>query len=533
MLFFKRIKNNLILFILILIASIIYLLPNIHVWGPLNSFVNFYQNYLHIKPITLGLDLKGGIHFLIKLDTNITKTYYTDTIITKIKKYFKKKNSFISLKSIIKKKNTIVIELYNNTDFFIANKLLKKKFHKFNITKNKELNIIKLKFKNIFKKKKNILIKQTMDVLKNRIYLLGITDYKIQQQGKDKINIELPGIQNIKKVKKILKKIATIDFNLINEYMKKEKLKNLNYSLSNKTILTGDSIIDAQLINDNINNHLFNILIKIHSKNLTKFKNITKKNIGKPLAIIYKEIKEKKNKKFIEKKIINIARIMTTLGEEFQITGLKFKEAKELLLILKSGALPTNLTILEEYVIGPSLGKQNINKGIQAVILASFFLFIASFFLYNVFGLITNILLCFNLLFLLFFLNLFNITLTLYGIAGIVLTLGMAIDANVLIFEKIKDLMKNNKEDIQIILNKSYYTTINVIIDSNLTTLIVGIILYILGTPLLKSFSITLCLGIISSFYTSTICLKTIFTLFFENKKCLLILPLFKIRKKN
>jgi preprotein translocase subunit SecD len=474
------------------------------------------------KPMRFGLDLRGGVSFLIKIDINSVKKNNIKLQFNFIKNYLKKNSiKFDYIK--IDKNSNIKIKLKNNKENFYIFNLIKNKFNNLICIEDSD-NILSIKLNKDEKKnlKKKLIIK-TLSVLSNRINELGISDSIVHQYGKDKIIVEIPGIQNIDHAKSILGKTATLKFmfldteNKINKYLDNNKNygsklfydKNKNsYLLKKDIILSGDSIIYATSgFESNLNKPCINI--KIDKYSAKKFEKITMKNIGRPMAIVYKENYTVNNKIFTKEHIISIATIMNVLSDNFQITGLNINESKDLALLLRSGSLPSNISILEEKVIGPTLGKTNILNGFKSFLISFFIIVIFMLLMYKKFGIISFISLLMNVLLMISFMSILGATLTLPGIAGIVLTIGMSIDANILIFERIKEESVKNF-NINETLIKGFNNAISSIIDANLTTLIIGLSLFILAYGPIKGFAITLSLGIITSIYTSIFVTKNL-----------------------
>ena len=387
------------------------------------------------------------------------------------------------------------------------------------------------------------------EVLRNRINELGISETIIRKQGENKISIQLPGIQDINKAKEIIGKIATLEFLLHNSDYKLSKkfLKNIPFDskllyekngdawiLRKKVILSGKNIKNAKLIFDEYNNPMINVKL---GGDISNFKNITKENIGKRLAIVYKEVKIKnKNKKiskddfFINEYIIGIPIIQEALRDSFQITGLSQLEAENLSILLRSGSLPASLKIIEEKIIGPNMGKENIMLGVKSLIIGLSLISIFMVLIYGILGLIANIALILNFILMVAFMSILGFTLTLPGIAGIILTLGMSIDANVLVFERIKEEIKNNVSKRMSII-EGYKKAFSTVLDANITTLIVGIVLFIFSSGPVKGFSITLSIGILTSIFTSIFCTQAIIYALYGNRKNSWIFLGFKCKK--
>lgn len=496
-----------------------------------SDLISISQNIIHSEkinylekikayPMKLGLDLRGGVHIVIKINTdsfiqkNIEKDY---NILKKSLKNLKYKN--------IKIKDNKYIQLIITT----------------NDDKNKLTNIIKeilphftqvitdttitLKLEKKYKLNiKNTIINKTLSVITNRINDLGIAETITQRHGNNKITIDLPGIQNIEYAKNMLGKTATLDFMLLETNPKYKKQKNkikISYDkqnkpvlLKNKSILTGNSIIQAHSGLE----HTFNkpcVNIKIDEKSAKIFKRQTTKNIGNPMAIIYKETYIKNDKEETKEKIISIANIMSPLGEQFQITGLNIQEAKDLAILLKSGSLPTTVSIIEEKVIGPSLGENNITNSTKSLIISFFIIILFMLIRYKKLGIISNIALILNITLLISIMSIIGVTLTLSGMAGIILTIGMSIDANILIFERIKEEIKITS-NINSIVENGFKNSFSSIIDANITTLIMALILFVIGAGPIKGFAITLSLGIITSIYSSLFVTKNIIKFLIE-----------------
>ncbi len=483
------------------------------------------------NPMKLGLDLRGGVYILLDINTkNFIKTELKNNLDI-IQNELRKKDIKYYKASIIEDKK-IEIKFKSKENMKEGLKYINKEQYK-NLkieNKNIELNSIILNIdKNKKKDIKNTIIEKTIKIISNRINELGISDSTVQRKGEKQIIVEIPGIQDINRAKKILGKTATINFmmvdteNDINQVMNGKILttskiyydKNKNpYLINKKKILNGSSIINASSgIEEQFNKPCINI--KLGRANTSLFEKTTMENIGKPMAIIYKEkFIEKKNKNGIIKNkerkienIINIAVIMSPLSSSFQITGLNMQESKDLAIILRSGSLPTTLSIIEEKIIGPTLGYRNIQNGLISIIISILSIIIFMYILYNKLGIITNITLIMNILLIISIMSIINATITLPGIAGIVLTIGMAVDANILIFERIKEEKKKNIMK-EMIIENGFKNAFTSIFDSNITSLLIGIILFSIGNGPIKGFAITLSIGILTSMYFSLVVTK-------------------------
>ena len=395
-------------------------------------------------------------------------------------------------------------------------------------------------------KRNSDVIDKTLYILRNRINELGISETIVRKQGKNKISIQLPGVQDINKAKEILGKIATLEFLLHNNKydLSKQLLEKVPFDskllyekngnawvLKKKVILSGKNIINAKTSYNEYNEPVINVQL---GGDISNFKNITKNNIGRRIAIIYKEVKVKnKNKKinkndfFVKEYIIGIPIIQEALRDNFQITGLNKEESKNLSILLRAGSLPASLKIIEEKIIGPSMGKENIKLGIESLLIGLTLIIIFMLIIYGMLGLLANIALFLNCLLIVAFMSLLGFTLTLPGIAGIILTLGMSIDANVLVFERIKEEIKNgNSQRMSII--QGYKKAFSTVLDANITTLIVGIVLFLFSSGPVKGFAITLSIGILTSIFTAIFCTQAMIYIIYGNKKKSLIFLGFK-----
>ena len=366
-------------------------------------------------------------------------------------------------------------------------------------------------------------LKQNLTTIRNRVNELGVAEPLVQRQGRNRIVIELPGVQDTAAAKKILGKAANLEFRLeakpdASRYSSEQfDFKNptrgrANARLEKSVIVTGDNVSNAQPAFDE--NGQPQVNINLDGTGGARMGNVTKKAIQRRMGVLFVEHKVRTRyemqdgvevaveDKYVEKKIISLATIQSALGSSFRITGLEAAEASELALLLRAGALAAPMYFVEERTIGPSLGKENIELGVTSVQLGMALVLIFMIVFYRVFGVIADIALAINLLLLTAVMSILGATLTLPGIAGIVLTVGMAVDANVLIFSRIKEELKEGMNPQQAIhsgYNKAFLT----ILDANLTTLIVAIILFAVGTGPVKGFAVTLSIGILTSMFTA------------------------------
>jgi len=382
-------------------------------------------------------------------------------------------------------------------------------------------------------------IDQNLTTLRNRVNELGVSEPIVQRQGKKRIIVELPGIQDTAEAKKILGKTATLEFHLEAEY-DTPRTRKTSYphrdtrlgvsELQDQIIIGGDQVATAQASFDE--SGLPQVNITLDGAGGARMHRATRGNIGKRLGVLFVEQKNKTTyqrgadgnrvavqQTFETKEIISLATIRAALGTQFRITGLDSpQESSELALLLRAGALAAPMRFVEERTVGPSLGQDNINAGILSMQLGMTLVLLFTLFYYRVFGVAASLALGTNIILLVAIMSILSATLTLPGIAGIVLTVGMAIDANVLIFSRIKEELKQGTEPLQAI-DQGYDKAFLTILDANLTTLLVAVILYSLGTGPIKGFSVTLSIGILTSMFTAIVGTRGFIYLIYRNKK--------------
>jgi preprotein translocase subunit SecD len=479
------------------------------------------------KPMYLGLDLRGGVHFLLAIDSKAAVTQAEERFVADLRANFRDEK--IRYKTISRKEGGGLTATFNDAGNMDAGlNLLTRQYPELQpqTVDRGEPNTIDLRMtdKHVLDTRK-FAIEQNLTTLRNRVNELGVAEPVIQQQGEEQIVVQLPGVQDTAQAKDILGATATLEFRMVDTehdlasaeqgrvppgskiYAMRE---GGNVLLQKQVMLTGEYIIDAKAGFDSTDSRP-NVSIRLDGKGGALFERATRDNVGKPMAVVFIENKSRtvtengETRKVRERveEVINVATIREQLGRSFQITGLDSShEASNLALLLRAGALAAPMEIIEERTVGPSLGKDNIEKGVLSVgiALALVLLFIA--FYYRVFGVAADIALLLNLVFLVAIMSLLQATLTLPGIAGIVLTLGMAVDANVLINERILEELRNGNTP-QAAIHAGYERAWATILDSNITTLIAGILLFAVGTGPIKGFAVTLCIGILTSMFTA------------------------------
>ena len=478
-------------------------------------------------PMFLGLDLKGGVHFLLQVDKeNILKSQMRE-IESDIKKHLILNNFRYNF--IHRGKDALIIDFDDKTPIDNVTDSIEKEFTnvviKEELQENKIILSISPTVEAIDLDRKSALAKN-LTILRTRIDELGVSQPVVQQQGKDRIIIQLPGLHDSTRAKNILGSTATLEFRLTkgtvqdwidSQLAGKSKInsavlyKQRNGSpvlLDRKVIVSGKDIKDANTGFDSVSNTP-SVFVRLNDYGASRMLENTSKNVGSKMAVVFVE----KNKS----EVINIAVIRETFSKNFQITGLDLTEAKDLAILVRSGSLSAPMTIVEERTVGPSLGEYNIISGKNSMYIGLFLVGLFMFIYYRLFGLVANVALISNIVIIVAVLSLFQATLTLSGIAGIVLTVGMAVDSNVLIFERIREELDDGNPPNSSIFS-GYKKAFSTIADANITTLIAAIALLTIGTGAVKGFAITLVIGILSSMFTSIVGTRAIISLIYEGK---------------
>ncbi|MFD1260300.1 protein translocase subunit SecD [Entomomonas asaccharolytica] len=490
------------------------------------------------RPMKLGLDLSGGVHFLLEVDMDRAIKTRLNMYDGEIRNLLREER--IRYRSVPSKDSSIQFSFADEATAAKAEALITTKFNQFNITTATEegAQILKLVMSpSIISDLSEYAVSQNLQTVRNRVNELGVAEPIVQQQGANRIVVELPGVQDTAEAKRILGKTANLEFRLAAKpddpaiSTEQFDFEGRTVALERSLIITGDQVSSAKVGFDQRNNQpQVEIELDGHGGDLM-FK-ATQGNVGRSMAVIFIEQrpithyvkeegsdKEKAVQAYVEdRKIISLATIRDVLSSRFVISGSKStKEASELALLLRAGGLAAPMHFVEERTLGPSLGEENIKMGINSTIWAMILIAIFMVIIYKFFGIIATVALAFNLVLLTGLLSIIGATLTLPGIAGIVLTLGMAIDANVLIYSRIREEL-NNGLSVQRAIHEGFDRAYTAIIDSNLTTLLVGAILFQMGTGPIKGFAVTLSLGIITSLFTAVMVTRGIVNLLFGGR---------------
>ena len=511
MLYFSKLKLVIIYFIIIFLS--------------LFAFINFVDNedsFLLSKKVNLGLDLQGGSYLLLEVDSAPVVNLNLQQKLLNLRKYLKKNK--------IKYQN---LKLTNQSINFLINNEDIEKFEKSFLDKNNSINVyynrtrtyemdyyiennkVKIEYSKIgLYEIKSSVLNQSLEIVRRRIDETGTKEPTIIRRGSERILIELPGLDDPNRIKKLLGKTANLSFRLVSEsedtfgselLFFEDKEDQLN--ISKRIIVSGDNLINAQPSIDNQTNQTV-VNFSFDRVGAKKFGRATADNVGKKIAIIL-------DNKIISAPVINEA----ILGGNGQITGnFTFQEATDLALLLRSGSLPAPLTIIEERTVGPDLGEDSIKAGAISLAIGFLLVIIYMIYKYRKLGIIADLALIINLTLLIGVLTLLEATLTLPGIAGIILTVGMAVDANVLIFERIKEELKFEKSSIHAF-DTGYKKAQSAVLDANITTLISAIILFFLGSGPVKGFAVTLGIGILTTLFCAYFFARHLSSIYVMKKK--------------
>jgi len=468
--------------------------------------LNLKNNNLIDKKVNLGLDLQGGSYILLEIDTNPLVNQKLQTKVIPIKKLLNKNK--INFKDFTISQNNISLTVDVEKQKKFENLFFKQQentinnfipeYNKFELDLEFNQNKVFIKFSNFgLVSLNNAALKQSIEIIRRRIDDVGTKEPTILQRGDKRILVELPGIDNPERIKELLGKTAQLTFRLVSQEdgFGSEKLilseNNEELTVSKRIVISGDNLVDAQPQFDNQSNQPL-VRFNLDRLGAQKFGRITTENIGRRLAIV------------LDNSVISAPSIREAItgGTGTISGGFSFQEATDLALLLRSGALPAPINIVEERTVGPDLGQDSIDAGVFSLIIGFTLVIIFMFIKYRIFGLVSNISLVVNLFMMVGILTILEATLTLPGIAGIILTVGMAVDSNVLIYERIKEELKTEKSIIHAF-DTGYNKAKITVIDANVTTLIAAVILFVFGSGPVKGFAVTLGIGIITTLFSA------------------------------
>ncbi len=493
------------------------------------STPDWLQN-LNASPLKLGLDLRGGIYFLLEVDTDSLIETRLEANAEDFKRRLREES--LNFRSIENDKESVTFLFATDEDKSDSLSFLRGFLTDFEIIE--EFESFKVKFsREGITSIQDYAVQQNLTTLRNRVNELGVSEPVVQREGAKRISVQLPGIQDTAEAKKIIGKTANLEFRLEanNRTLRSRKepfdFRGVSVDLEKNIIISGDKVADANVGYDESGFPQVNITLD--GEGGAKMHRSTRNNVGRKMAVLFIERKSAAKEvvlpdgtldliiePVITKRVISLATIQSALPNRFRITGLDSpNEASELALLLRAGALAAPMEFVEESTVGPSLGAENIRLGLQSLILGLFLVLIFMVVYYKIFGLFANIAVIFNLILITAIMSILSATLTLPGIAGIVLTVGMAVDANVLIFSRIREELKNNSRATDAII-AGYDRAFVTILDANITTLIVAVILYAIGTGPIKGFAITLSIGIVTSMFTSILGTRAMVSLIYR-----------------
>ena len=494
-------------------------------------------------PLKLGLDLSGGVHFLLEVDIDSALDNRLESLLNQYRKKFR--DDRINVESSRKDNKDLVFSFASDEDYnkalriFNADNVTPLGTPLYDLTTNSVRNLVELAYSQpAIKEIRDYAVGQNLMTLRNRVNELGVSEPIVQRQGSSRIVVQLPGVQDTTAAKKIIGKTANLEFRLeassTTSRLRKEEFdwqdeRMGSAFLEKNIIVAGERVTNASSGFDESGFAQVNITLDMQGGRAMQ--KATNGNIGRRLGVLFVEQKNQsvltqdaegndviEQTSYIEKEIISLATVQAVLGTAFRITGVGSpQEASELALLLRAGALAAPMKFVEERTVGPSLGKENIELGVRSIIIGLLSVICFMLFYYRWFGFAANIALFANVVLITGFMSLLGATLTLPGIAGIVLTIGMAVDANVLIFSRIREELKDGK-DPQTAIQEGFSRAFVTIVDANVTTLIASIVLYAIGTGPVKGFAITLSIGILTSMFTAILGTRAIVNLMYGNK---------------
>jgi preprotein translocase subunit SecD len=492
-----------------------------------------------LQPMSLGLDLRGGVHFLFEVDMDAAITQRLDIISNDINR---KLRSERIRRNVRVAGDEVRVRVGDAADLEKAEEIVRDYDELLEIRRvsagDEEQLVVRLTDDQV-KERQDFAIQQNTVTLRNRVNALGVAEPVVQRQGLNRIVVQLPGVQDPAQAERILDATATLEFRLVcqdeNPYEAQRRGRSLNVGcelffdreqqpvlLKRGAIVTGDQLIDAS---SGFSEGSPAVFVTLDSKGADEMLRTTRDNVGKPMAVLFVEQNREEVERDgeilqvtkTEREVINVATINGVFSSRFQITGLDVVEARDLSLLLRAGALAAPIYKVEERTVGPSLGQDNIDRGLNAIVIGFGLVVIFMAFYYRAFGLIADAALFTNLVLMVAILSMLQASLTLPGIAGIVLTVGMAVDANVLIFERIREELRNGNSP-QASIHSGYEKALSTIADANVTTLIAAVVLFAFGTGPIKGFAITLSVGIVTSMFTSIIGTRALVNLIYGGR---------------
>ncbi len=499
---------------------------------------------LNALPMYLGLDLRGGVHFLMEVDMEAAIEKSLERAGSELRTFLREEK--VRYRAVQSDAEKISIRFTSSEDREEARQLLEEEYrdYEFADVDDDRAFFIEIRYnETALEEERRAAIEQNISTLKNRVNELGVAEPVIQRQGSDRVVVQLPGVQDTVRAKEILGATATLEFRLVHGSFTdwqaardsgKAPIGTRLYVQSNgdpvllkrSVIVTGDQIVGAASGIDHQSGSP-DVTITMNAMGADRMARVPRDNIGKPMAVVFIEDRfdfreidgERQRIKTTDAQVINVATIRDQLSKRFHITGLdSTREARDLALLLRAGALRAPMVIVEERTVGPSLGQENIDRGFMSVVVGFILVLVFMAVYYKVFGLVANLALSLNLVLMVAILSIFQATLTLPGIAGIVLTVGMAVDANVLIFERIREELRVGNTP-QAAIYAGYEKAFGTIADANITTFIAAIVLFGFGTGPIQGFAVTLMIGIVSSMFTAIFGTRAVINLIYGRRQ--------------
>lgn len=521
----------------------------------LASNVPSWLSAIGAKPMSLGLDLQGGVHFLMEVDKKAAIDKRFEVYLSDIRSSLRDEG--IGYSSVERDGNTLVITLAQATDLNKAQGLIQKNLSANALdagaiasanafTYDTNANILRIGVSDEMVRQMTLnAVEQNLGTLRNRVNSLGVAEPVMQRQGADRVVVQLPGVQDTAAAKRTLGATATLEYRSVYEGNAIDARETGNVPpgarlynsrnmgadgkpvpvlLNKRIIVAGEDMVDARSSLDN--NGLPAVLVTLNSAGGQRMLQFTTENVNKPMAVVYIErvpqvrIIDGKEVKSVQVKeeVISIANVNEPFGKTFQTTGLERTEAEDLSKLLKAGALAAPMDFVEERTVGPSLGKQNVERGLKAVAFSFIFALVFFLFYYRMFGVVTCVALLLNLLMVFALMSVFGATMSLPGLAGIALTVGMSVDANVLINERIREELRAGLPP-QKAISEGYDRASGTILDANITAFLAGLAMFAFGTGPLKGFGVTTMLGIATSAYTAVSVSRGIATLIYGRRR--------------
>jgi preprotein translocase subunit SecD len=509
-----------------------------------------WMRALGLKPMSLGLDLRGGVHFLYEVDVAGAVKQLLGTMERDYRTLLR--NERIPFTGIeVSGVDSVRISLRTGDDVERAAAALRKQDPTITLETDRSAEggsvTVRLTPEQI-KQRQDFAIQQNITTLRNRVDELGVTEPIVTRQGVDRIVVQLPGVQDPNEALRVLGATATLEFRLVDQQHDPVEAEQLGRAplgtrlyqrrdggpvlLKRDIIVSGEQLVDAS---SGFSEGQPAVFVKLDARGASEMLNTTRENLGRPMAVVFIEKKRvaeseacngvRSGSECTEEEVISVATIQGVFSSNFQITGLLAGEARELALLLRAGSLAAPLYIVEQRTVGPSLGQDNVNRGFRALLIGLVGMFIFMGVYYRRFGLAANVVLFSNMVLLTAMMSLLQASLSLPGIAGIVLTVGMAADANILIYERIREEVRNGMSP-HAAINAGFDKAFSAIADSNVTTLIAGIVLFTFGTGPVRGFAVTLCIGILTSLFTAILGSRALIHVIWGRQRKLEALPI-------